>query len=247
MTGLGRIGAIWLGVMVYVLCGRVATAQDPFDISDICSRAAEAAARESGVPVAALTHLATVQTGQGGDLPWPWTVTIADRTQAFATREDAQLYVNQAHQAGADRFETGCFQMSYPWDAANPALLDEMFTPLPNALYAADFLTQLYLKTGDWKAATEQYLGAATPMSQRFDDRFSRLRARYAHLPMAQAGEGEIPVIPEIRVTEDGRIARADAPPAVPLIAKAGAARASLFAVAPNQAPAPAAIMAPAE
>lgn len=154
-----------------------ARASDP---SVICDHAAAVAAMRSGVPISVLKAISLTETGrtQNGSLrPWPWTVNMEGKGVWFETEDDARAYVYQHYKRGARSFDVGCFQLNYKWHHQEFASIEEMFDPVKNAEYAAEFLKDLYAETGDWERAAGTYHSRTPEHSNRYQKRFAELRA----------------------------------------------------------------------
>ena len=146
----------------------------------ICDRAAQIAARESGVPYSVLWSITRTETGRNrnGQLqPWPWTVNMEGEGRWFDTEDAARAYVFKHFKRGARSFDVGCFQINFKWHGTAFQSIDQMFDPVENARYAADFLKRLYDETGDWSAAAGAYHSRTPEFAQRYRTRFDRIRS----------------------------------------------------------------------
>lgn len=148
----------------------------------VCDAAAAEAARRSGVPVAVLRTITRTETGRSGSSggldPWPWTVNMEGIGKWFDGRAAAMAYVRTHHERGARSYDVGCFQINYRWHGAAFESLEAMFDPLTNALYAAQFLTDLYNETGSWPRAAAAYHSRTPKYADRYRKRFERILAR---------------------------------------------------------------------
>lgn len=143
-----------------------------------CDRAAELAARQTGVPLAVLMAITRAETGrgQGGRLvPWPWTVNMEGAGRWFETEQEARAYVEESRARGARSFDIGCFQINHLWHGQAFASVEDMFDPARNARYAAEFLKSLYAETGSWPAAAGAYHSRTPDRSARYAERFARI------------------------------------------------------------------------
>lgn len=129
--------------------------------SQLCDRAAAAAARESGVPVELLLGITRAETGRadpsGRIAPWPWTVNMEGQGRWFTTPREAIDYVLRHQSQGARSFDIGCFQVNHLWHGQHFANIETMFDPLENARYAARFLLELHGEFGNWPRAVGAY------------------------------------------------------------------------------------------
>jgi len=149
------------------------------DLSQICDQAAVYAARKTGVPLSVLQAISLNETGRrrGGTMrPWPWTVNMEGKGVWFDTEDEARAFVYQNYKRGARSFDVGCFQINYKWHGQAFASIEEMFEPGPNALYAANFLLELYNEKGDWGSAAGAYHSRTPKYAEKYEARFNRFR-----------------------------------------------------------------------
>lgn len=128
--------------------------------SQLCDRASLIAAKRTGVPVEILHAISRVESGRtvkGLQEPWPWVVNIAGEGH-WLTSSDATIgLISAAMHQGETSIDVGCFQINLLWHGQAFSSLEDMVDPFRNADYAADFLTELYDKTGSWRAAIGAY------------------------------------------------------------------------------------------
>lgn len=225
--------------------------------SEICERTAEQVALETGVPVSVLKAISLNETGrksQGRFTPWPWTVNMEGAGHWFDTRDEALRYVFQEYKRGARSFDIGCFQINYKWHGHQFRSIEEMFEPLANARYAARFLADLHVETGDWSKAAGAYHSRTEQHATRYAARFERFRSKIRNedapgsetstghadaVAVPEAKYSSIPEIPDIVSAQTRRASRPKRDNQYPLL-KGGtsppplgaAANASLFAAA---------------
>ncbi|MCV2863131.1 transglycosylase SLT domain-containing protein [Defluviimonas sp. WL0075] len=196
----GSQGWILVGLLALLWAGPAASAPDP---SSLCDRAAEAAARETGVPVSVLYAVSRAETGrrrQGTLAPWPWTVNMEGAGRWFDTVAEARTYVEQRREAGARSFDIGCFQINHLWHGKAFASVEEMFEPGSNARYAATFLKSLFAETGSWTEAAGAYHSRTPALAGRYAERFARIHDTIlAGAPTEAAPAGDDPDAPPVR------------------------------------------------
>ena len=73
--------------------------------------------------------------------------------------------------------DIGCFQINLRWHGHAFASVAQMFDPLANARYAAEFLTDLHREFGDWDAAVAAYHSRTPHFATRYMERFHRIYA----------------------------------------------------------------------
>lgn len=148
-----------LASVLAALCAGPAAAID-IDPARLCDGAAYLAAQRTGVPFDLLRAIARVESGRqrdGAMAPWPWTINLAGQGAHFATSEAAMNRVQQAMAEGQSMVDIGCFQINLHWHGRSFPSLEAMFDPSINALYAADYLSQLFSETGSWDGAVAAY------------------------------------------------------------------------------------------
>ncbi|MEM9968405.1 MAG: lytic transglycosylase domain-containing protein [Pseudomonadota bacterium] len=136
----------------------------------ICDRAIEKIASETAVPIDVLRAVARVDSVRPRTemlKPWPWTVNMEGRAVWFDTAEQAQVFVFRHFMTGARSFDIGCFQINYRWHAQAFSSIEEMFDPLINARFAAEFLVALKTELGDWPQATGAFHSKAHKHTQQ--------------------------------------------------------------------------------
>lgn len=153
-----------------------------FDISTsgMCDRAAVRASQEKGVPLDVLLAISRAETGRSVRAalhPWPWTVNMEGTGRWFETLDEAQSYVFLHFKEGARSFDVGCFQINYKWHGSAFRTIDDMFDPVLNALYAAEFLKELFQEFGNWPDAAGAYHSRTSEIAREYTARFDRIRA----------------------------------------------------------------------
>ena len=178
----------WVGITRALLCfvflqevlpADTAQASTP-QVAALCDMAARRAARDHDVPLDVLRTITRTETGRGGNQglqPWPWTVNMEGAGKWFQTEDEARAYVFSHFKRGARSFDVGCFQINFKWHGQAFDSIDQMFDPLANAKYAAQFLRQLYDEKGDWSEAAGAYHSRTPTYANRYSARFDRIRA----------------------------------------------------------------------
>lgn len=159
-----------LGFYVAAMCLASANTIEP-RAEEVCDRAAHFAARKFGVPENVLRAIARAETGRNIDgriVPWPWAINRAGAGEWFDAPQAALNRVQQAIKEGERNIDIGCFQLNFHWHGDAFSSLSEMFDPIKNAHYAAQFLRDLYLKKGNWEEATGAYHSRLSETSQRY-------------------------------------------------------------------------------
>lgn len=182
----GRHFRIVVALLTALLMQSPAPAQDLLlDIPEICETVAIQAAKLTGVPISVLKAISLAETGrkfEGAFRPWPWTVNMEGKGMWFDSRDQALRYATDHFERGARSFDVGCFQINYKWHHEAFTSIEQMFDPLANALYAADFLKSLYAEKGSWGAAAGAYHSRNARYADGYQARFETIRARFAAL-----------------------------------------------------------------
>lgn len=195
---LGRSGrqTLLLALIVTALPVLAAAANK---IDQICDEVSRIVAAESDIPVSVLRSITRTETGRNREdklQPWPWTVNMEGTGKWFDTEDAARAYVFKHFKRGARSFDVGCFQLNYKWHGTAFRSIDEMFDPLANARYAADFLNRLYAETGDWSEAAGTYHSRTPKFATKYRGRFDRIRrvmqARPAPVALASVAPGSL-------------------------------------------------------
>jgi len=148
---------------------------------EVCSAAADFAARATGVPKQVLMAISLTETGRkrkGKFRSWPWTVNMEGKGSWFSDRPSALRFAKENYDRGARSFDIGCFQINFKWHGGGFSSINQMFDPNANALYAANYLQALYLRKGNWKAAAGAYHSGTPELAARYSERFSKILAR---------------------------------------------------------------------
>jgi len=89
--------------------------------------------------------------------PWPWTVNAEGAGTYYPGKAEAILAVQALQARGVASIDVGCMQVNLMYHPVAFRTLDEAFDPVPNAAYAARFLSSLHTRTGAWPAAAAAY------------------------------------------------------------------------------------------
>ena len=149
------------------------------DPQQVCDQVAQRAAQKTGVPLSVLQAITRTETGRKKDGifgPWPWTVNMEGKGVWFDTLDEARAYVFRHFKRGARSFDVGCFQINYKWHHQAFSSIDEMFDPMANATYAAEFLKDLYAEHGSWTDAAGAYHSRTPKYANRYKAIFEKHR-----------------------------------------------------------------------
>lgn len=184
------------GGMALALC--LATLAGASTSGEVCDAVAARAAQLKNVPVAVLQAITRTETGRsrrGTVEPWPWTVNMEGKGVWFDSEDEARAYVFRHFKKGARSFDVGCFQINYRWHGQEFDSIDQMFDPLENALYAAEFLKKLHSELGNWPDAAGAYHSRTPKYASRYKARFNSFHDRLAANPKT----AETPILADRR------------------------------------------------
>lgn len=148
------------------------------DYSALCDAAAGQAARETGVPVDLLLAITRAETGRGNGAelrPWPWAINQAGQGSWFDSADAAVAAAEDKVAKGQDNFDVGCFQISQHWHGDAFASMADMFDPVRNARYAAQYILQLYSETQDWSKAIAAYHSRTDELGSSYLERIVQI------------------------------------------------------------------------
>jgi Transglycosylase SLT domain len=164
-----------------------ATARAARDAADLCYIAAQNAAVQTGVPLQVLLAITLTETGRSTDKglrPWPWAINQAGDGHWFPTPEEAVKFAEDQLDLGLRNFDVGCFQLNHRWHSKGFTSTIDMFDPTSNALYAAQFLSDLYSEKGDWSLAAAAYHSRTPEQAEGYKAKFSAILAGLSDEPV---------------------------------------------------------------
>ena len=194
-----------------LLVGLVATpalAARPVPRPATCDVAIEAAEQGAKTAPGLLHAIGLVESGRrdprsGERRSWPWTVSAEGVGTYYPTKADAIAAVVALQARGISSIDVGCMQVNLFYHPSAFRSLDEAFDPVPNARYAARFLTSLYARTRDWPAAAAAYHSFTPGPAAQYAKLISAVWAG-APVPVVQASDGreivELPGGGELRM-----------------------------------------------
>lgn len=160
------------------------------DAPDLCVSAAQVAAERTGVPLSVLIAVTLTETGRSADTglqPWPWSVNQAGQGYWFKTPEEAVDFVEDQLDLGLRNFDVGCFQLNHRWHSKGFHSTIDMFDPVSNATYAAQFLNDLFAEKGDWSLAAAAYHSRTPDFADRYQAKFDAILASLTDKPFQAA------------------------------------------------------------
>lgn len=153
-------------------------------VTSVCDQAAQYAAEKTGVPVPILRSISLAETGHTDGQSqnfgsWPWAVQSKGRGSWLNSKEAAVSFINSLISQGIRNIDIGCFQLNLHWHSTAFESLEEMIAPDANALYAAQFLKELYKETGDWRIAVGRYHSQNQARAKNYVERVTSMYDRH--------------------------------------------------------------------
>ena len=132
-----------------------------------CERAMTRAAALHGVPLNVLYSVGLTETGRRGELS-PYDMNVDGQAVHSTSLAEAMARFAQAKEHGAKFIDIGCMQINHHFHGADFHSLSEMFDPLHNVEYAANFLKALKAQAGSWTLAVARYnAGPGNPAAEK--------------------------------------------------------------------------------
>lgn len=126
-----------------------------------CASAISQAERAEALPQGLLYAIALTESGRrqadGTVAPWPWTLNADGQGFYADSQQDAVTLARHLQGQGVRNIDLGCLQISSRFHPRAFSSLDQAFSPVPNARYAAALLRQLYQRLGTWEQAVAHY------------------------------------------------------------------------------------------
>lgn len=160
----------------------------------LCAQAITTAERQAKLPGGLLRAIGLVESGRAGvagtaEVSWPWTIHVGDEGRFYATKGDAIAAVTALEASGVRSIDIGCMQINLLQHPKAFASLDQAFDPSANALFAAHFLRELFVRTGSWPAAAAAYHSRNTTLALAYRERvMARWGRRMAGLAWPTVG-----------------------------------------------------------
>ncbi|MDF7673450.1 transglycosylase SLT domain-containing protein [Acetobacteraceae bacterium ESL0709] len=126
-----------------------------------CITATAQVERSLHLPDGFLSAMSRVETGRSnGDgtlSAWPWTINAAGVGYHYNSLHEALEAVRNFQNQGIKSIDVGCLQVNIMHHPDAFPSLETAFDPYSNALYAGQFLKQMYDQKGSWPRAAAAY------------------------------------------------------------------------------------------
>ncbi len=128
----------------------------------ICAEQTAQAERRMAIPRHLLGAISLAESGRWdadnrANVAWPWTVTSGGQGRFYDTKAEAMAEVEILMTEGVRNIDVGCMQVNLYYHGGAFETLEEAFEPRTNTTYAAAYLKNMYLITGDWTSAAGYY------------------------------------------------------------------------------------------
>ena len=145
----------------------------PSEQGTLCRAAVKAAAVGRDLPPNLLMAIALTESGRrdpstGRVEPWPWSVNVEGQDHVFASKQQAIDYVRGLQAEGVRSVDVGCMQINLMYHPDAFSSLEQAFDPRANAIYAVNFLDELYRESGSWAMATAAYHSKTPELGEEY-------------------------------------------------------------------------------
>ena len=143
----------WIAIFLICLLSSAQVGASPHYY---CRKYIEEAARKTGVLPEILWAVAKTESNFKGG-PWPWTINVKGKGYYFADKLSAKRFLKTLPEKIQYKVDVGCMQLNWGYHGKAFPHLTKMLNPRINIIYAAYFLRELYMETGQWSKAIANY------------------------------------------------------------------------------------------
>jgi hypothetical protein len=152
------------------------TPEISFADQEACARAVAQVERSAGVPPRLMQAIALAESGRWdadkrASSAWPWTVNAEGQGRFLPTKEAAIAEVQRLKARGVRSIDVGCMQINLMHHPDAFGSLEDAFDPLKNAMYASEFLHELYAARKSWPEAVAHYHSATPELHEPYRKR----------------------------------------------------------------------------
>ena len=182
-----------------------------------CARLAAAAGVAEGLPEGLLPAISLVESGkgdgEGGRMPWPWTLNQGGKSHYLDSKAEALAKLDEILATGTTNVDVGCMQLNWKWHSASFASREDMLDPVQNTAYAARFLKELKNQLGTWELATAAYHSTDPDRGQSYLAKVSAAQeTMIARLPTLDEGQQPSVLLSAVPMRLQGLLALAGSP-----------------------------------
>ena len=139
----------------------------------LCRAAIAGAEQVQAIPAHLMASIGRVESGRrdeatGAQHPWPWTANAEGQGFYYNSKAEALAAVRTMQARGVKSIDVGCMQVNLMHHPDAFQTLEQAFDPAANAAYAARFLRQLFVQTGDWTKAVGLYHSGTPELSEPY-------------------------------------------------------------------------------
>lgn len=182
-----------------------------------CARLATDAGAAEGLPEGLLAAISLVETGkgdgQGGRMPWPWTLNQGGDSHYLDSAQEALDKLDNILATGTTNVDVGCMQLNWKWHSKAFASRADMIDPVQNTAYAARFLKELHNQLGSWELATAAYHSTDPDRGQAYVAKVAAAHETViARLPTQPEGQSPSVLLAAVPMRLQGLLALAGSP-----------------------------------
>ena len=126
-----------------------------------CEEIANNVEKKVNLPDHLLSSISRVEAGRklstGEVKGWPWSINHAGKGLYFESKDAALKYLKNAVANGSRNIDVGCMQLNYRWHKGAFSSLEDMFDPVKNINYAAQFVKELFERHQNWEDVIKHY------------------------------------------------------------------------------------------
>ena len=182
-----------------------------------CARLAADAGASEGLPDGLLAAISLVETGkgdgQGGRMPWPWTLNQGGDSHYLDSAQEALAKLDDILATGTTNVDVGCMQLNWKWHSKAFASRADLIDPVQNTAYAARFLKELHNQLGSWELATAAYHSTDPDRGQAYVAKVAAAHETViALLPTQPEGQSPSVLLAAVPMRLQGLLALAGSP-----------------------------------
>ncbi len=157
----------------------------------LCRAAIAGAEQGQAIPAHLMVAIGRVESGRrdeatGAHNPWPWTANAEGQGYFFDSKAQAVAAVRAMQARGVKSIDVGCMQVNLMHHPDAFPSLEQAFDPPANTAYAARFLRQLFVQSGDWTKAVALYHSATPELSEPYARKVMALLPEETRRPTGQ-------------------------------------------------------------
>ncbi len=179
---VGLFAPVLLVVALLILSASNANANEASEVNEasdfnnswnLCAQATQTVESRNKLPHKILLSISLAESGRRDDLnksvvAWPWTVTSGSREWYLDSKELAIEQTRTLLRTGIRNIDVGCMQINLRYHGKKFKNIYEIFDPLKNVSYAAEYLKKMRKNTPDWMTAVGNYHSTTPEFHNRY-------------------------------------------------------------------------------